>query len=51
VPFKFLFFDFTWPAWLMIIVTLVLGFLVGLLLSALLRRRRRREARRRAEAM
>ena len=50
VAFKFLFFSFTWPAWLILLVTLVLGFLVGLVTSALLQRRKRRELRRRAQA-
>ena len=50
VRFTLLFFHFTWPAWLMLIVTIVLGFLVGLVTGALLRRRKRRELRRRAQA-
>jgi len=51
VAFNFLFFDFTWPVWLMLVITLALGFLGGLLLGAFLRRRKRREMRRRAGAV
>jgi uncharacterized integral membrane protein len=47
VPFNFLFFDFVWPLWLIILVSLVIGFLVGMLVNTLLARRRRK-ARRRA---
>lgn len=45
VSFSFLFFDFTWPMWLMLLITLLIGFVVGFLTSAMLRRRRRRERR------
>lgn len=45
VSFGFLFFDFTWPMWLMLLITLLIGFVVGFLTSAMLRRRRRRERR------
>jgi uncharacterized integral membrane protein len=48
VTFSFLFFDFTLPAWVMLVITLVAGFLIGLLTSTLLRRRRRQERRDRA---
>jgi uncharacterized integral membrane protein len=47
VPFNFLFFDFVWPLWLIILVSLVIGLLIGMLASTLLARRRRK-ARRRA---
>ena len=46
-------FFFWWislPAWLMLILWLVVGFLVGLGLGAVLRRRKRREMRRKAAA-
>lgn len=49
VRFKFLFWEFSWPAWLMLLITLLIGFLVGMLVSALLRRRKKRQLRRRAE--
>jgi uncharacterized integral membrane protein len=45
VEFEFLFFDFTWPAWLMLVVLFVLGMLTGFITSALLRRRRRKARR------
>lgn len=48
VAVKFLFWSFTWPAWLMLILMLVIGFLVGMATSAVLRRRKKRELRRRA---
>ena len=47
VPVNFLFFDFVWPLWLIILVSLVIGALIGMLVSTLLARRRRK-ARRRA---
>ena len=47
VPFNFLFWSFEWPLWLIILVSLVIGFLVGMLVNTLLVRRRRK-ARRRA---
>jgi len=48
VPFTFLFLDVKWPLWLILVVTLVIGFLIGMIVSALLRRRKKRELRRRA---
>ena len=39
------------PAWLMLVVILVVGFLLGLMTSALLRRRKKRELKRRARSM
>jgi uncharacterized integral membrane protein len=39
------------PAWLMLIIILVIGFLLGLVTSALLRRRKKRELKRRARGM
>ncbi len=45
VQFNFLFWDFTWPVWGMLLLLFVLGVLGGLITGALLRRRRR-EARR-----
>ena len=45
VKYKFLFFDFTWPAWAMLAVMLIVGFLLGMLTIAVLRRRRRRDRR------
>jgi uncharacterized integral membrane protein len=42
VEFSFLVFDFTVPAWSALLITLVLGFLAGLLTGAVLRGRRRR---------
>ncbi len=50
LQFSFLFWDFTWPAWLMLVITLLIGFVIGFLVSALLRRRKKREMRRRANA-
>jgi uncharacterized integral membrane protein len=41
VEFNFLFFDFTWPAWSMLLLLFVLGLLCGLITSTVLRRRRR----------
>ena len=51
VPWKisFWFLHFTWPAWVVLILVLVVGFLIGLVLSALLRRRKKRELRRQAK--
>ena len=51
LKFKFLFWDFTWPAWLMLVITLLIGFAIGFLVSALLRRRKKRELRRRSQSM
>ena len=51
LKFKFLFWDFTWPAWLMLVITLIIGFAIGFLVSALLRRRKKRELRRRSQSM
>ncbi len=45
VQYKFLFFDFTWPAWAMLLVTLIIGFLLGMITVAVLRRRRRKARR------
>jgi len=39
---NFLWFDFTWPAWLVIILTLVLGVVAGLLIGAYARRPKKR---------
>jgi uncharacterized integral membrane protein len=51
VPWKisFWFLHFTWPAWVVLIVVLVVGFLIGSVLAALLRRRKKRDLRRRAK--
>jgi uncharacterized integral membrane protein len=51
VAVKFLFWSFTWPAWLLLILMLAIGFLVGLATGALLRRRKKRELRRRAQSL
>ncbi len=42
VRLNFLWFDFTWPSWLVIILSLVLGVVAGLLIGAYARRPRRR---------
>jgi uncharacterized integral membrane protein len=39
---SFLWFEFTWPAWLVIILTLVIGVLAGLLIGAYARRPKKR---------
>jgi uncharacterized integral membrane protein len=39
---SFLWFEFTWPAWLVIILTLVIGVIAGLLIGAYARRPKRR---------
>jgi uncharacterized integral membrane protein len=39
---NFLWFDFTWPAWLVVILTLVLGVIAGLLIGAYARRPKKR---------
>lgn len=39
---NFLWFDFTWPAWLVLILTLVLGVIAGLLIGAYARRPKKR---------
>jgi uncharacterized integral membrane protein len=39
---NFLWFDFTWPAWLVIILSLVIGVIAGLLIGAYARRSKRR---------
>jgi uncharacterized integral membrane protein len=39
---NFLWFEFTWPAWLVIILTLVIGVIAGLLIGAYARRPKRR---------
>lgn len=51
VQFSFLFWDFNLAVWIMFVITLLVGILVGLLTSVLLRRRRRQELRRRARAV
>lgn len=45
VPVTFLFWSFTWPVWLLILVSAALGAIIWLGLG-ILRRRRRRKARR-----
>lgn len=47
VTLSFLFWDFTWPLWLLILVTALLGAVIWIGLGVL-RRRRRRAARRQA---
>lgn len=47
VPVTFLFWDFTWPVWLLIVVSATLGAAIWLALG-ILRRHRRRKARRAA---
>ncbi len=39
---NYLWFDFTWPAWLVILLTLVVGVIAGLLVGAYARRPRKR---------
>lgn len=39
---NFLWFDFTWPAWLVILLTLAIGVVAGLLIGAYARRPKRR---------
>jgi uncharacterized integral membrane protein len=39
---SFLWFEFTWPAWLVILLSLVIGVVAGLLIGAYARRSRRR---------
>ena len=39
---NFLWFEFTWPAWLVIILTLVIGVIAGLLVGAYARRPKKR---------
>jgi uncharacterized integral membrane protein len=45
VPVQFLFWDFTWPLWLVIVVSAVFGAVVWLGLGVLRRHRRRKERR------
>ena len=45
VPVKFLFWDFTWPLWLVIIVSALVGAVVWFGLGVLRRHRRRKERR------
>ncbi len=45
VKFSFLFWDFTWPAWGMLVLLFALGLLTGMLTTTLLRRRRRKARR------
>ncbi|MFA4964735.1 MAG: LapA family protein [Thermoleophilia bacterium] len=51
VPVDFLVWSFTWPAWLLFILMLGIGFLAGLATGAVLRRRRKRDLRRRANSL
>ena len=51
VEWTFLFWSFTLNKWVMLALSLLVGFLVGMLVSTLLWRRRRAEARRRAKAL
>jgi uncharacterized integral membrane protein len=51
VPMSFLFWDFGLGLWAFFLITLVVGFLLGMLGITLLRRRRRQDLRRRAKAM
>lgn len=39
---SFLWFEFTWPAWLVIMLTLVIGVIAGLLIGAYARRPKKR---------
>ena len=50
VQFSFLFWDFDLALWVMFVITLVGGVLLGMLGSTLLRRRRRHDLRRRANS-
>jgi uncharacterized integral membrane protein len=45
VPVNFLFWDFTWPVWLLIVVSAVFGAIIWFG-AGVMRRRRRRKARR-----
>jgi uncharacterized integral membrane protein len=45
VPIEFLFWDFTWPVWLLTLVSAVLGAFVWLGLGVIRRHRRRQERR------
>ncbi len=45
VPVKFLFWDFTWPVWLIVIVSALAGALVWFGLGVLRRHRRRKDRR------
>jgi uncharacterized integral membrane protein len=45
VPVEFLFWDFTWPVWLLTLVSALVGALVWLGLGILRRHRRRKERR------
>jgi uncharacterized integral membrane protein len=45
VPVKFLFWDFTWPLWLLVIVSALAGALLWFGLGVLRRHRRRKERR------
>ncbi len=49
--FHFFFWWLSLRAWLMVVLLLALGFLIGMAISAFLRRRKRKELRRRANAM
>jgi uncharacterized integral membrane protein len=39
---NFLWFEFSWPAWLVVVLTLVLGVIAGLLIGAYARRPKKR---------
>jgi uncharacterized integral membrane protein len=39
---NYLWFDFTWPAWLLIVLSLIVGVIAGLLIGAYARHSRRR---------
>lgn len=51
VQFSYLFWHFELALWVMFVITLVAGILIGMLGSALLRRRRRQELRRRTQSL
>jgi uncharacterized integral membrane protein len=42
VKLTFLWFDFAWPAWLVVILTLIIGVIAGLLIGAYARRPKKR---------
>ncbi len=51
VQFSFLFWDFGLALWVMFVVTLVVGVLIGMAISGALRMRRKHDQRRRAKAL
>lgn len=51
VEWTFLFWSFSINQWIMLVVSLVIGFLAGMAVSAMLRRRRRKDLQRRARAL